>query len=58
MLSAVIYTNENEVINDNKYEYNTIALPWFSELGKAIYEYDRKRKREHSPDLNEFRFTY
>jgi hypothetical protein len=58
MLSAVIYANQNEVINDNKYEYNTVALPWFSELGKAIYNYDRNRKREHSPDLTEFRFTY
>ena len=41
MLSAVIYTNEDEILNDGRYEYNTIALPflagkplWFSTLRK------------------------
>lgn len=43
MLSAVIYTNENEIINDGKYEYNTIALPFLAELGRQIYQYELKR---------------
>ncbi|MBI3520122.1 MAG: serine hydrolase [Bacteroidetes bacterium] len=44
MLSAVIYTNEDEIINDGKYEYNTIALPFLAELGRQIYNYELKKK--------------
>lgn len=44
MLSAVIYANENGVINDGKYEYKTIALPFLAELGRQIYSYELKRK--------------
>lgn len=44
ILSAVIYTNENEIINDGKYEYNTIALPFLAELGRQIYQYELKNK--------------
>jgi len=44
MLSAVIYANEDGIINDGKYEYNTIALPFLAELGRQIYNYELKRK--------------
>jgi hypothetical protein len=44
MLSAVIYTNNNEIMNDGKYEYNTIALPFLAELGRQMYQYELKRK--------------
>lgn len=43
MLSAVIYTNNNEIINDGKYEYNTIALPFLAELGRQIYNFELKK---------------
>ena len=58
MLSAVIYTNKEDIMNTGKYQINTQALPWFSELGKTIYNYDRKRKRTTKPDLTEFLFSY
>lgn len=44
MLSAVIYTNNNEVINDGKYEYQTVALPFLAELGRQIYNYELEMK--------------
>ncbi len=44
MLSAVVYANEDEIINDGKYEYTTIALPYLAELGRQIYNYELKRK--------------
>ncbi|MES2566973.1 MAG: serine hydrolase [Bacteroidota bacterium] len=44
MLSAVIYTNENEIINDGKYEYNTTALPFLAELGRQVYAYELNKK--------------
>lgn len=46
MLSAVIYTNENQIINDGKYEYNTIALPFLAELGRQIYSFELKRSKK------------
>ena len=44
MLSAVIYTNEDEILNDGKYEYNTIALPFLAELGRQIYAFELNKK--------------
>mgnify|MGYP001081262377 CR=1 FL=1 len=50
MLSAVIYTNENEVLNDGKYEYNTIALPFLAELGRQIYAFELNK---NSPEMSQ-----
>ena len=47
MLSAVIYTNEDEILNDGKYEYNTIALPFLAELGRQIYSYELTRIKKN-----------
>lgn len=44
MLSAVIYANQDEVINDGKYEYNSLALPFLAELGRQVYQYELNRK--------------
>ncbi len=54
MLSAVIYANEDEVINDGRYDYNTIALPFLSELGKRILNYEQtKASKKINPSLKE-----
>lgn len=58
MITATIYVNKDGVMNDDKYEYETIALPWFSAIGKAIYNYELKRKRSHLPDLSNFKVNY
>ncbi|MFN3405489.1 MAG: serine hydrolase [Cytophagaceae bacterium] len=42
-LSATIYVNENEVINDGKYEYETIGFPFLERLGKLIYNFEAKK---------------
>lgn len=55
-LSAVIYTNKNEILNDGKYEYETIGFPFLARLGKIIYAHEHKRKKEHKPNLSEFMF--
>ena len=44
MLSAVIYANEDEVINDGKYEYGSVALPFLAELGRQVYKYELGKK--------------
>lgn len=43
MLSAVIYANEDEILNDGKYDYRSIALPYLAELGRQFYDYELKR---------------
>ena len=35
-VSAVLYTNADGVLNDDKYEYETLADPFFADLGELI----------------------
>ena len=51
MLSAVIQVNENETYNDGVYEYETIGLPFFGELGRKVYERELNRQRKYLPDF-------
>jgi hypothetical protein len=45
MLSAVIYVNADGVLNDNRYEYESIGYPFFGELFRVIYEAERERRK-------------
>jgi hypothetical protein len=58
MLTATVYTNEDEILNDDKYEYETVGFPFLYLLGQTIYKYDLQRKRKFSPDLKAFRLNY
>lgn len=35
-VSAVIYTNSDGVLNDDRYEYDSIGLPFMAELGRLV----------------------
>lgn len=41
LLVGTIHVNENRIFNDGVYEYETIGLPFFGELGRAILAYER-----------------
>jgi len=58
MLSAVIYCNSDGILNDDHYDYNSVGYPFFSNLGKVIYNYELQRQRDFSPDLSSMRFDY
>ena len=58
MLTATVYTNEDGILNDEKYEYESVALPFLYRLGQDIYTYDLNRERKFKPDLNGFRMKY
>ncbi|OOG70656.1 serine hydrolase [Algoriphagus sp. A40] len=58
LVSAVVYANEDGVLNDNKYEYEEIGKPFFAELGEYLNQLELKRKKQLSPDLSGFRFEY
>jgi hypothetical protein len=55
---AVIYCNQDNILNDDKYDYDTIGYPFMRSLGRKIYDYERSRQREHTPDLSAFRFKW
>ena len=42
-LSVVIYVNDNEILNDGKYEYYSIGFPFMERIGKMVYQYELKR---------------
>lgn len=57
-LSGTIHVNADQVYNDGIYEYDEIGLPFFSQLGKLIYDYELQRPRKAKPDLSKFKLSY
>jgi hypothetical protein len=57
-VTAVIYTNANETLNDDTYEYEEIAFPFFAELGEYVYQLEFKRMKEKKPVLTELKMDY
>ena len=58
MLSATILSNKDQIFNDDKYDYETIGFPFMKLLGKAIYDYELKRDKQFTPNLQEFKISY
>ena len=58
MLSATIYCNSDGILNDEKYDYETVGLPFMKQLGQIIYDYELSRERLIKPDLTKFRMIY
>lgn len=58
LLTAVIYCNEDDILNDNKYDYEAVGLPFMENLGKVIFEYELNRKRADRPDLSRYEVEY
>jgi hypothetical protein len=54
VLGAIIYVNENEILNDGVYEYETVGYPFMRDLGRVFYDYELKRPRVHYPDLSRY----
>ncbi|TAD92393.1 MAG: hypothetical protein EAY75_02760 [Bacteroidetes bacterium] len=40
MLSAMLYCNADEILNDDKYDYDTVGLPFMKQLGQVLYDYE------------------
>ena len=40
VLTACIYTNANNILNDNKYEYDEIGIPFLAEIGRLLTEHN------------------
>ena len=57
-LSAVIYANNDGVLNDDNYDYETLSKPFLKNLAAIFYNYELRRKKAHLPDLEKFRLIY
>lgn len=58
LLSAVIYCNKDQVLNDDAYDYEPTGYQFLADLGKTILEYELARKRAGRPDLQKFEVDY
>jgi hypothetical protein len=54
LLSAVLYVNQDGIINDGAYEYDSIGQPFLAQLGRQIQQYESQRPRQRRPNLTEF----
>jgi len=57
-VSAIVYVNEDHVLNDDQYETDEVGLPFFAELGEYLYQRELKRKKQLTPDLSKMKFVY
>ena len=57
-LSAAIYCNSDGILNDDKYDYDTIGFPFMKNLGEVIYKHELDRKRKVEPNLSPLIFEY
>jgi hypothetical protein len=58
MLVLTLYVNSDGVVNDDKYDYEKIGLPFFYKLGQIFYRHELSRKRQFVPDLSKFQMEY
>lgn len=52
LLSATIYCGEKNAAGAISYNYNNIGLPFFRDLGIAVYRYELMRKKNYLPDFS------
>jgi hypothetical protein len=58
IVTAVLLCNEDEIFNDERYDYDTIGFPFYKNLGQVIYDFEAKRPKKHLPNLDHLRFNY
>ena len=51
LLTATIHANADGIFNDDKYEYDEVAIPFLASLGRAVLDYERGRKRAARPNF-------
>ncbi|WP_397573779.1 serine hydrolase [Silanimonas sp.] len=47
LLSANLYANDDGVLNDDRYEYDTVSRPFLAALGRAALAAEKERPRPH-----------
>ena len=49
LLTTVVYVNADGVLDDDKYEYDSIGFPFLRDLGRRVYEAELGRKTSAKP---------
>ncbi|MEO8765172.1 MAG: serine hydrolase [Ginsengibacter sp.] len=57
-VSASLNCDSDGILNDDKYDYDTIGFPFMKNLGNVLYDYELKRKKAYQPDLSSFKIIY
>ncbi|MFM2442699.1 MAG: hypothetical protein RL449_1341, partial [Bacteroidota bacterium] len=57
-VTAVMLCNEDEIFNDEKYDYDSIGFPFYKNLGQVIYDYEEKRLKKNLPNLDHLKFDH
>lgn len=52
MLSGVMYCNKDGILNDSKYDYETVGYPFYKNIGRLFYDYELKRKKSYLPNFD------
>jgi hypothetical protein len=52
MISATVYVNSDGIVNDSKYDEETIGFPFLRSIGQLFYQYDLNRERKIRPPLH------
>jgi hypothetical protein len=58
MLTAVLLCNNDQIFNDDKYDYETVGFPFMKNLGKLLYDFEAKREKKIKPNLDKMKFIY
>jgi hypothetical protein len=58
MLSATVYVNSDGVVNDSKYDEETVGFPFLRMIGKTIYNYELNRYRKNRLTSDSFGIQY
>ena len=58
MLSATVYVNSDGIVNDSKYDEETVGFPFLRNIGKAVYQFELNRPRTFWPKLNHVNIKY
>jgi Beta-lactamase enzyme family len=45
-LSILMYLNEKNILNTDDYQYNSLGLPFMSDMGQYIYDYEVERRKK------------
>ena len=55
LLTAVIYNNPNETMNDDDYDYEKTSIPFLASLGRKVYDLELTRYKKVLPDFQLFK---
>lgn len=58
LVTATINCNSDGIYNDDKYDYINIGYPFMKNLGMLLYHHEANRRRQHEPNLDEFKLSY